>query len=437
MNSIQRLRAFLGRGPAIITLLLAAVVLTVAMLGFGFSPAPPNTITIAAGPEGSAFARQAERYRKLLEKQGVKLRVLTTTGSRDNLRLLLDKKQKVDVGFVSGGQASEQDAAQLVSLGSVSYQPLMIFYRGQPKTTLAEFRNLRLDIGPDGTATHTLALALLAVNGVKPGVDGDKTVLVDMPDADIAKLLASGQVDAFFAMSDSTPSSLMRTLLRSDDMHLFSFAQSEAYARRFSYLNKLTLPRGAINLGEDIPAADLPLVGPTVELVARPSLHPAISDLLLEIARTVHARAGLYAKPGEFPAPLEHEFRISEDAQRYYNSGRSFLYRTFPFWVASLIARIAAILLPVIIVLIPAVRVLPALYRWRMTSRIYRYYGQLHALEKQWPGADATQRDGLLKELGRIEEAVINTRVPSAFGDLLYQLRQHVAQVRLRLQQSQ
>lgn len=437
MTFLKRLRALIGRGPIIITLLLTAVVLTVAMLGFGFSPAPPSTITIAAGPEGSSFARRAERYRVILERQGVTLNVLTTTGSRHNLQLLLDSTRQVDVAFISGGQASEEETARLVSLGSVSYQPLMIFYQGSPRKLLSDFKGLRLDIGPEGSATRTLALALLAANGITPGVDGDPTTVVDMPDQDISAVLDSGQVDAFFAMNDSTSSALIRSLLRDGKTRLFDFAQAEAYTRRFTYLNKLTLPRGAINFGEDIPAADVRLIGPTVELVARPTLHPAISDLLLETAREVHARPGLYAKPGEFPSPLEHEFRISEDAQRYYNSGRSFLYRSFPFWVASLIARIAAILVPIIIVLIPAVRVLPVLYRWRMTSRIYRYYGMLHMLEKEWPGADATGREAILKKLGHIEETVFNTRVPSAFGDLLYHLRQHIAQVRTRLQQSQ
>jgi TRAP-type uncharacterized transport system substrate-binding protein len=436
MNFLKRLLTMGGSAPLVGMTVLAALVLAVAVLGFGFSPAPGNTLTIATGPQGSTFARTAARYQKSLEAQGVKLNILTTGGSRDNLRLLMDEQQKVDVAFVLGGQASEEETDKLVSLGSVSYQPLMVFYRGQPKKLLSEFKGLRLDIGEEGSGTRKLALALLAANGIKPGSEGDKTVLVNTPDQDIAKALESGQVDAFFAMNESTPAALIRNLLRGGKVHLFDFAQSEAYSRRFPYLNKLTLPRGAINLGEDIPSADVRLIGPTVQLVARESLHPALSDLLLETARAVHARPGLYARPGEFPAPLEHEFRVSEDAQRYYSSGRNFLYRTFPFWVASLIARIAAILVPVLIVLIPGMRVLPLLYRWGMTRRIYRYYGELQKLEKEWPEADAARRAELLKRLDRIDESVFNTRVPAAFGDLFYGLRGHIGEVRRQLRQT-
>jgi hypothetical protein len=80
------------------------------------------------------------------------------------------------------------------------------------------------------------------------------------------------------------------------------------------------VPRGSLDLGNDMPPEDVYLVGPTVQLVARESLHPALSDLLLEAAREVHGRPGLYRKQGEFPAAREGEFRMSPDATRYYAS---------------------------------------------------------------------------------------------------------------------
>jgi hypothetical protein len=154
--------------------------------------------------------------------------------------------------------------------------------------------------------------------------------------------------------------------------------------------------------------------------------------VLLEAAREVHGRPGLYRKRGEFPAPLEHEFRLSPDALRYYASGKGFLYRTFPFWVASLIARVVAVLVPVILVLIPAMRIVPALYRWRMTSRIYRWYGALQRLERDAlkPEVDAERRLQLVHQLDQIERSVVKLTVPAAFGDVLYGLRGHIASVR-------
>ena len=429
-RAIARLNAVFGRGLVLAMSLAILAALAVSLAVFGlFNTAAPNSLTIASGPDGSTFRRTAESYRKVLAKEGVTLNILPSEGSRDNLAKLVDPKSTADVGFVLGGEANPAAIEKLVSLGSISYQPLMIFYRGPAKQLLSEFKGSRLDIGPEGSGSNTLAHALLSVNGIKTG---DGTTYVDTAADDTARALSEGRIDAFFAMSDSTPTALIRQLLRSPSIHLFNVTQADGYARRIPYLNKLLLPKGAIDFGEDIPAEDVHLIGPTVELVARDSLHPALSDLLLEAAREVHGRPGLYKKRGEFPAPLEHEFRISPDATRYYASGKSFLYRTFPFWVASLIARFVAVLVPVLLLLIPAMRIVPALYRWRMTSRIYRWYGALQRLERDAlrPSVDAMRREELARHLDQIESAVLKIVVPPAYGDLFYGLRGHIASVR-------
>jgi hypothetical protein len=97
-----------------------------------------------------------------------------------------------------------------------------------------------------------------------------------------------------------------------------------------------------------------------------------LSDLLLDAAREVHGRAALFQRRGEFPAPLEHDFRISPDASRYYKSGKSFLYRYLPFWLASQVNRILVVFVPMVVVLIPSLRSIPALYRWQVRLRLYR-----------------------------------------------------------------
>ena len=427
---IARLNAIFGRGLVLTMSLVLLVALAVGLAGLGFfNAAAPSSLTLTSGPEGSSFSRIAQQYKKILAKEGVTLNILPSEGSHDNLARLVNPKFTADVGFVLGGEADSAAIEKLMSLGSVSHQPLMIFYRGATKQLLSDFKGSRLDIGPDGSGSNALARTLLTANGIKAG---DGTTYVDTAADDTLRALNEGRIDGFFAMADSTPSDLIRRLLRTPNIHLFDVAQADGYVRRFPYLNKLLMPRGAIDFGEDIPAQDVHLIGPTVELIARDSLHPALSDLLLEAAREVHGRPGLDRKRGEFPAPLEHEFRISPDAARYYASGKGFLYRTFPFWVASLIARVLAVLVPVVLVLIPAMRIVPALYRWRMTSRIYRWYGALQRLERDASrrSADTMRRDELMRHLDQIESAVVNIVVPPAYGDLFYGLRGHIASVR-------
>ncbi len=428
-----KLVALFGRE---LVLTVGAIVLGVLVIGVGIfayvNASAPTSITITSGPPGSSFARNAEKYQKILARQGVKVHILPSEGSVENFKRLNDPKFKVDVGFVLAGGVKGANTDHLVSLGSVAYQPLMVFYTGEKRKLLSDFKGKRLDIDEEGSGTHMLALTLLKSNGITPG---DGTSFIHSPNDDPQKALLAHRADAVFVMGDSTASDAMRKLLHTPGIQLFNFTQAEGYARRIPYLNKLEIPKGALDFGKNVPSEDVSLVAPTVELIARESLHPALSDILLEAAKEVHSTPGLFKKRGEFPAPMENEFRISSDATRFYTSGKSYLYRTFPFGVASLIARTLAVLVPIALLLIPALRLAPTLYRWRIESRINRWYKVLLELERDAfkPSSDPQRRAELLRHLDHIESAVNKIEVPASFGDIFYGLRGHIGFVRKNL----
>jgi hypothetical protein len=227
-------------------------------------------------------------------------------------------------------------------------------------------------------------------------------------------------------------------LLRTPGVRLFSFSQAHAYARRFPYLTDVEVPMGAFDLGKNLPPAPVHTVAPTAELVARDSLHPALSDLLIEAAKQVHGRASLLQNAGEFPSPVMHDFPISDDAARYYKSGKGFLYRVLPFWLASLVDRLIVLIVPIVVVLIPGARLIPSLYAWRVKSRIYRWYGALIAIERSAldETASADERAASLAKLAEIEGAVNRLKMPLAYADQFYVLREHIGFVRARLAQA-
>ena len=415
-----------SRAITIAALLFAVLVVAGAVFLFVQS-APPGTITITSGPEGSIFHTNALRYAGILARYGVKLNVLTSQGSLENLERLGDPSFRVDVGFVQGG-VTNGASGKLVSLGSISHQPLLVFYRGAPVELLSGLAGKRIAIGPVGSGTRSLALTLLEANGIKPG---GATTLLDWEPKQASKALLDGTVDAVFLMGEDASLAVIRELMRAPDIHLLSFRQAVAYTRRFSYLGVIEFPQGAIDFGRNIPPQDVYLVGPTVELIARENLHPALSDLLLGAAREVHGNATLLQRKGEFPAPLEHDIRLSADAVRFYKSGKGFFYRFLPFWLASLTSRIVVVFVPTIVVLIPVLRSIPILYRWRIRSRIYRWYRALLSLERELFGeSDPGKREQLLKRLDEIEKAVNRMKVPASFADQFYGLRGHIGFVR-------
>ncbi len=395
-------------------------------------PAPPHLIRFAAGPEDSIFRTNAEKYKKILAASGITLEIVASTGALDNLRKLADPEGNVDVGFTTGGLQSGLDVSQLVSLGSVFREPLAVFYRTRkPADRLSMLAGKRLAIGPEGSGTRILALALLKENGIKPG---GRTRLSDLTGDEAAHALKAHKIDAVFLMGESATPSIMRDLLRSDGIRLMDFKQAEAYTRRLRYLDRLVLPMGVLDFARNLPPQDWYLIAPVVELVAREDLHPALSDLLIEAARAVHGNSTVLQNAGEFPAPVEREFRLSEDAKRFYKSGKGFLYRYLPFWLASLLDRTIVLLLPIVVLVIPGVRLVPTLYSWRIRWRIYRRYGELIAIERATMAkATPEQKATMLKRLDEVEAEVNRMKMPLAFADQFYVLREHIGFVRGRL----
>jgi TRAP-type uncharacterized transport system substrate-binding protein len=394
-------------------------------------PAPPDTIIITAGAPGSSYHGTAEKYRDILKRNGIKVQILDSDGALENLQRLKDIDFTVDVGFVQGGLLGDADPGELVSLGTINSSPLFVFSRCKTKVDqLSSLTGKRIAIGPDGSGTRVLALQLLKANGIEPPT----TPMLDLGGEDAINAMRNDKADAVFLMGDSAKMSLVRDLLKVPGICLVSFDQADAYVRRFPYLTKLVLPMGAMDFGKNIPAQDVVLIGPTTELIAREELHPALSDVLIEAARQVHGRPGLFRHAGEFPAPIEHEYPISDDAERYYKSGKRFLYRQLPFWLASLTDRLLVLIVPILALLIPATRLVPPLYRWRVRSRIYRWYGALMSLEREMMNEPtAEKRAELNQRLDEIEQGVNRIKVPLSFADQAYVLRVHIGFVRQRL----
>jgi TRAP transporter TAXI family solute receptor len=413
-------------------------------------PAPPDRLTIASGPIGSRFETYANDYRRILARSGVTVTVLITKGSLENLERLNAPKSTVDVALVQTGIAGSPQATgtaagvpatdaatanpDLRSLGSVAYQLLTIFYRSaKPIERLSELKGKRIATGPQGSGTEALALALLAQNEIVPH---ESTTLLDLEGEAARAALLHGQVDAIFLSGDSASGATIREMLHAPGIRLFDFPQADAYVRRFPYLSKLEIPAGAFDLGENLPPERIVMLAPTVELVARAELHPALSDLLIEAATEANGKATLLQNAGQFPTPLMHDLPVSADATRFYTSGKSFTYRYFPFWLATLLNRAFVVTLPIFLVAIPALRYVPALYNWRIRSRIDRRYKQLMALERESLGELSTERrELLLARLADIEKSVIKLKMPGSHAEQLYVFRQHMKFVRDNLEQ--
>jgi hypothetical protein len=242
--------------------------------------------------------------------------------------------------------------------------------------------------------------------------------------------LLAGEIDALvFA---SAPESLMvQMLLQTPGIRLMDFAQSEAYSKRFPFLTPVVLPRGVVDLAHDLPADDLRLVATTTALLTREHTHPALLQLFAQAARDLHSPAGWFNRAGSFPTIEHSEYPVSREAERTITGGQPFLQRYLPFWLANLVERMWLALGIIIAILLPLSRIVPPLYQFRIRSRVFRWYGQLRAIELQMQeGSDPAQ---LAEQLDVLERRVSGISVPLSYADELYALRNNITLVQHRL----
>ncbi|MFZ6674690.1 TAXI family TRAP transporter solute-binding subunit [Undibacterium sp. Xuan67W] len=416
---------------------MTLIVLLVCGLGYWLvDPAPPRTIDFATGQENSAYQRFARQYADELAKNDITIHFQETQGSQDNLKKISDPESEIELGFVQSGSTNEAEAEEkgLISLGSLFYEPIWIFYRGNKEiTSLAQFKSKSVNVGPDGMGVARLFKQILSVNGMEES-DVRLSSLENTP-ATVA--LLDGKVDVL-VFSSASDSPLLQMLLQTPGIRLFDFVQAEAYTRRFPFLSHVVLPRGIVDLGKDIPSRDYHLISPTATMVAHESLHPALISLLLQAAQKIHGGTGWFRKQGEFPSDKYTEIPVAAQAEKFYKNGPPLLQRYLSFWLANFIERMWVVLVALGALILPLSKIIPPLYVWRIRSRVYRWYGQLRLVEQAIEELIPAQRQEVcavqLKRLDEIEEKVNRISIPLSYAEELYGLRSHINFVRNRVE---
>jgi TRAP-type uncharacterized transport system substrate-binding protein len=417
---------FLHRHWSYLAIAAVIAIVSVASL-FIAETLPPSTIVMATGAEGGANYELGLRYRQILAQSDVKLELLPTAGSVDNLARLRDPKSRVSVGFIQGGTVSKEDTAGLESLGTVAYEPLWLFYRGEAGAGMQALRGRRVSIGPEGSGARALALEIIK----KTRFDTIVGEFLGLTLEDAAGKLIAGDIDAAFIVA-SWDSPVVQRLVNADGIQLASFARADAYLALFPFLNKLVLPAGVVDLLTKRPPADILLLAPKSSLVVRADLHPALQHLLLDAAANIHSQPGIFQKAGQFPAAESIDIPLSDEAQRFYKSGQPFLQKYLPFWIATLVERMIVVFVPLAAFLYPMFKLLPRLYDWFLRKIITRLHDEMKSIEAelmvhgQGPHADAIRA-----RLDQLDQRASRLSLPTALS--LYGLRSNVALIRNRL----
>ncbi len=417
---------FLVFAPSVL-LVAAAIWLT-----YQFVPAPPpSVVKMTTGPRSGAYHQLAQRYAEILARKGtrIKLELVGSRGTVENLARLQDERSGVEVALIQGGIVTPAQAAALASLGRVAYEPFWVFYRAPNDITrLSELRGMRIAIGPEGSGTRALADKLLLAAQV---TNGNSTITDPDLETAAARLIL-GRIDAM-VMVGGEGGKLVQKLLHDPEIKLMSDSQADALTRLNGSLGKVVLPAGAVDLAAGTPAKDVMMVAPQAALVVRKDLHPAIVSLLVAAAKEVHAPGGLFHRQGDFPIPSDPEIAMSGEALYAHQHGPTFLRRHLPFWIADSVERLVILLIPLATILVPLFRFAPGLYSWRVRRRVWRWYRHLKQLESRLATADPATRTALAAEIESMAQSASAIPIPARYAGELYHLREHIELVRQRI----
>ena len=430
----RRLRNWWTRDALIVAVPLIALIALTFWIAFQYvKPAPPDHLVMATGAPGGAYEKYGERYRERLAKYGVTLELVPTRGAAENFALLRDGR--VDAAFVQGGLGlplpEVNNAPPVVSLGALFYEPMWIFLSAdRPQVErLAELAGTRMAVGPDGSGTRALAFKLLTEGGA---VESGSRFLPIAGEEALAALQAH-EVDVIFQVA-GVEAPVVEALLRRRDLRQMSLAHAVAFAKRNPYLTVLTVPRGVVSIAEDLPSRDVTMVATTANLLAQNDVHPALMYLLLDTASEINSTQAHLAEAHTFPNARGQDMPVAAEAARYYKSGKPFVHNYLPYWAANLVDRTLILLIPIFGVLLPAFKIAPWLYTYRLKSRIFHWYEQLTEVEVEISReGDHPRPAPFLARLDAIEAEIKAARLPNWLREQAYLLRSAIVMVRKRL----
>ncbi|RXK13289.1 hypothetical protein CP965_05665 [Halarcobacter mediterraneus] len=402
----------------VILLIIATFYITIQFI----QPAPKKEITIATGSKTGSYYKTALIYKELLEKENVKVNLLTSAGSIENINLL--KENKADVAFIQNGTILEKNVSNIKSLASIYYEPLWVFYRNEGFNVdyIIQFFSKKIAIGKEGSGTKDLSEKILADNGINN--ENSQIFHYDLQKA--KEELEKGNIDTMFIVS-SHKSQIIEDLLANPYINILSFKRAKAYSRKYPFLEALTLYEGTLDLFKNLPDENISLLSTTANLVVKEDFSEELIRLLLKKLKEVHNKKELFSKAEQFPNDLNMQLEMHEEASRYFKYGDTWLEKIFPYWIASNIDRLKLLIIPLLTLLFPLFKGVFPLYNWTMRSKIYRWYEQVKELDNK---LDSLDIESLKKELAKLEKLKIEikeeTKVPLSYMGEYYNLQLHI-----------
>jgi hypothetical protein len=414
--------------------ILVALLLVLTAIWLYADPPPPRHVIMATGQPGGSYDALGKKYAAFFAKKGITLELRATKGAEENIEFLADRTNPIQAAFVQAGAFNPRDVSGIQSLGTISYDPIWLFYRGvevkqgnfqEIKSRARYFLDSKMSVGEQGSGTYAQAMQILKANGFDVGshflyFSGEKSVAA----------LQAKEIDAAFIV-DSFESPNVQALLTDPTLNLSAFDRAEAYTRLLPYIQILNVPISGFSLIRNFPDRNIKLMATTTNLLIDDRMHPALQFLFLEAAREINGEATFFSEQGEFPSFKNTGVPESTVALHYQKNGSPLLMTYLPFWLAELINRLVFVLLPFFAISYPILLTLPGYRNKRMMRKINKLYGTLKSYEQELTdNFNLINKDGYLQKLDLLEYEALQLRVSKSMASDYYSLRTSIDFVR-------
>ncbi|MEM9313638.1 MAG: hypothetical protein AAGA95_03345 [Pseudomonadota bacterium] len=423
MSALLRSLPFALLGLLLVGLLVVGVSAVLRQLNL----LPPESLRMAAGPPGSAYFATAQAYRDVLARDGIALELLESQGSVENA-LLLDAAD-ADVALV---QAGVPLGDKIVGLAAVDLEPLWVFSAGSDIEEPNGWDALRVAAGGEGSGTRLVADRLQEISGAAAL---DRSVAFARGGMAATEALLAGELDLALFVAPAT-ASYLQDLFSSEQVKLLGLAHSEALALGIRGARLVRLPSGILSYSRALPPEDLELVALATRLVAGEDIHPALVNRLMHAVLEVHGQRSLFPAGEQYPSSRDLGVPVNDYAAQLLNDGFSSLERLLPYWIVAQLNRVLLVLVPALLLLLPLLRLLPALYQAVLNRRVYGHYARVHEIDEALVQHSGDLSTGELRalrgELDDIERRLLRANLPNTYRKQAYTLLHHVDYVRRR-----
>ncbi|MEM6889111.1 MAG: TAXI family TRAP transporter solute-binding subunit [Pseudomonadota bacterium] len=386
---------------------------------------PPETVRFATGIDGGGYWQIGQRYRFALARDDIDVTLVETAGSIENIEKLI--AGDVDVALVQGGIAIAEENG-LQSLGAIFLEPISIFHSRQVSFAAnpGEWNDVKLAAGPEGSGTRAAARALIKA----AELSGAGIELLPIGGMDALAALRTGEANAVMFVSPLGTSYLTEAIQNPEFLHV-PLSLVEALALKLPGARATAIPAGALTIFPPQPAEEIKFLSLRASLVAREGLHPAVVDRFVQAAIRLHSDRDVLHGFREYPSAESPPVPLNEAARQLILSGPNMLHGLFPYWIAAQFGRVLLLILPLLFILPPIMRALPAVYVWFQKRRIWRHYQRISAFETELAEASSQEEITQISEkIDQLDKSLAELKLPLAYRQGAYEARVHIGLIR-------